>query len=172
LVDHLLALAAVEEGAAAPRVPLEPARLLHELADAMTAFAQQEGVHLAVDVPDHLTRLQANPEQMVMLVRNLLDNAIKYAHGKGTVTLAAREADGCLEISVSDTGSGIPAEALPHIFDRFYRVDRARSRQQGGVGLGLSLVRSIAEVYGGRVQVSSRVDEGSTFTVYLPIKSA
>ncbi|MCL4395645.1 MAG: HAMP domain-containing histidine kinase, partial [Chloroflexi bacterium] len=159
LVDHLLALATVEEGAEAPRMSLEPARLLHELADALAPLAQQEGVQLVVDVPDHLTRLRANPEQMAMLVRNLLDNAIKYAHGNGTVTLAARQVDSCLEISVADTGAGIPPDALPHIFDRFYRVDRARSRREGGVGLGLSLVRSIAEANGGRVEVNSRVGE-------------
>ncbi len=168
LIDHLLALAAVEEGVDAPRVPLDLSRLLRELTEQMNVVAAQAGVHLQSEVPEHLPRIQANPEQMSMLVRNLLDNAIKYTRKEGTATLTARAANGGVEIRVTDTGMGIPPDALPHIFDRFYRADRARSRQQGGAGLGLSLVRAIAEAHGGRVEVQSRVNEGSTFTVSLP----
>ncbi len=169
LSDHLLALATVEQGAEAPRVSLDLSRLLHELAEEMGVIAEQAGVHLELRMPERLPPLRANPEQMNILVRNLVDNAIKFSQRGGTVTLAAREANHCVELDVTDTGIGMPEEALPRIFDRFYRVDRARARQQGGAGLGLSLVRSIAEAQGGRVQVRSRVNEGSTFTVSLPV---
>ena len=169
LTDHLLALATVEEGADAPRVSLDLSHMLYEFADHVSAVVQQAGLTLQVDVPDHLPRIEANPEQMVMLIRNLVDNAIHYTRRGGTVTLAARQVNGYVEIRVSDTGMGIPPEELPHIFDRFYRVDRARTRRQGGTGLGLSLVRSIAEAHGGRVEVDSRVNVGTTFTIYLPI---
>ncbi len=168
LTDHLLALATVEEGAGAPRVSVDLSHLLYEFADHMSAVVQQAGLTLQVDVPDHLPRVEANPEQMAMLIRNLVDNAIHYTRRGGSVTLAARRANGGVEIRVSDTGMGIPPEELSHIFDRFYRVDRARTRRQGGTGLGLSLVRSIAEAHGGHVRVESRVNEGTTFTVDLP----
>jgi signal transduction histidine kinase len=169
LTDHLLALATVEEGVDAPRVPLDLSHLLYEFVDHTSAVVQQAGLTLRVDVPDHLPRIVANPEQISMLIRNLVDNAIHYTHRGGTVTLAARAANGGIEIRVSDTGMGIPPEELAHIFDRFYRVDRARTRRQGGTGLGLSLVQSIAHAHGGRVEVDSRVNVGTTFTVYLPI---
>jgi signal transduction histidine kinase len=105
-----------------------------------------------------------------MMMRNLIDNAIKYTQGSGTIMVSARSAGGEIEIRVTDTGIGIPAESLPHIFDRFYRVDAARSRKTGGAGLGLSLVRAMAEAHGGRVDVQSRVSEGSQFTIVLPCR--
>ncbi len=177
LTDQLLALASVDGGDSAPRSSLDLSRLLYDLTDQVGALAQQAELNLQVDVPDHLPRVEANPEQMSMLVRNLLDNAIKYTRSGGTITLTAQQADDRVVIRVADTGMGIPAEALPHIFDRFYRADRARSRRPspgaaGGAGLGLSLVREIAEAHGGRVEVESRVNVGSTFTVSLPIDYA
>jgi signal transduction histidine kinase len=170
LVDHLLALATVAKGEPSPRVALDLARLLYELADELEALAQEADLTLRVEAPDHLPRVSANPEQMTILLRNLFDNAIKYTPRGGTITLAAKSSAREIEISVSDTGIGIPADALPHIFDRFYRAARAHApaRTQGGTGIGLALVRAIAETHGGRVEVTSRVNEGSVFTIYLP----
>ncbi len=173
LVDHLLALASVEEGEPAERVELDLAPLLHELADEMTPLARQAGLTFAVDLPDHLPCVQANSDQICSAMRNLLDNAVKYTHA-GTVTFSARAKENAVEIAVADTGIGIPADALSRVFDRFYRTDPARSRNPstrsgGGTGLGLSLVHAIVEEHGGRVEVQSREGQGSTFTVILPV---
>ena len=174
LVDHLLALASVEGSdtqRAAVMEAIDLAGLLAETADEMQIVAQESGLALHVELADHLPPVNANPEQMSILARNLLDNAFKYTRRGGTITLAARAADQAIEICVSDTGVGISADALPHIFERFYRADPARSRGGGGAGLGLSLVHAIVKAHGGHIDVQSRVGEGSTFTVRLPIRA-
>jgi two-component system sensor histidine kinase SenX3 len=101
-------------------------------------------------------------------VYNLLDNAIKYSEDESAVQLSVREDGGSVQISVADHGIGIPARDLERIFERFYRVDRARSRETGGTGLGLAIVRHVAGNHGGDVRVESREGEGSTFTLRLP----
>jgi signal transduction histidine kinase len=185
LVDHLLALSSLDEGTTLPRSSLDLAPVLYEVADEMAPLAQTAGVHMRLDVPPHLPPVAANPDAMAMLVRNLLDNAIKYTPAGGQVTMSAAvggrpskpvlRSQGAdvppsgIVIQVADTGPGIAAEDLPHIFERFYRVDKARSRRQGGAGLGLALVRAIVEAQGGWMGVDSVLGKGSTFTVYLPL---
>jgi signal transduction histidine kinase len=170
MVDHLLSLAAVEtDERAANLKPLDLSRVLYAVTDAMSDTVQQAGLGLQTDIPEHLPTIEANAEQMNMMIRNLIDNAIKYTRRGGTIYLAAKALQDEIEVQVTDTGIGIPADALPRIFDRFYRVDTSHSRTQGGAGLGLALVRSIAQAHGGSVQVASRVNQGSTFKVYLPI---
>lgn len=127
--------------------------------------------------PDHIIDLNANDPVLVrgdeqrlrQLVWNLVENAIRYTPPGGKINLALRRRSRVAEILVSDTGIGIPEEHLPHIFNRFYRVDRGRSRALGGTGLGLSIVRQVAETHGGHVRVRSIPGIGSTFTVYLPL---
>lgn len=171
LVDHLLMLASVENTErAAPMAPLDLARILYDVTDELSEVAQRAGLTLQVDIPDHLPIIEANADQMSMMMRNLMDNAIKYTQRSGTITLSAKSARDEIEIEVTDTGIGIPVDALPHIFGRFYRVDAARSRKTGGAGLGLSLVRAIAEAHGGRVDVHSHVNEGSRFKIVLPYR--
>jgi signal transduction histidine kinase len=101
------------------------------------------------------------------MLGNLIDNAIKYTPEGGTITLSLYREGGRAKLEVADTGIGIAPEHLPHIFDRFYRVDKARSRASGGTGLGLAIVRSIAEQHGGKVTVTSAPGKGSIFTVWL-----
>lgn len=168
LVDHLLALSSLDEGERLPQFPLDLAPLLYELADEMGPLVQQAGLDLHVDVPPHLPPIVANAEQIRIAIRNLLDNAVKYTPANGRITISAWADNGVVQISVADTGIGIPAEALPHIFERFYRVDKARSRRQGGAGLGLALVRAIIEAHGGQVEVRSQPGKGSIFTLHLP----
>ncbi|OGR09505.1 MAG: hypothetical protein A3K53_05500 [Deltaproteobacteria bacterium RIFOXYB2_FULL_66_7] len=115
-----------------------------------------------------LPHVRGDRGQLKQVLTNLLDNAIKYTPEKGTVRLSAAGAEGRVTVSVEDTGPGIPAEALPRIFERFYRVDKARSRELGGTGLGLAIVKHIVEAHGGSVSVESRVGEGSSFRVCLP----
>lgn len=168
LVDLLLALSSLDEGEHLPRFPLDLAPLLYELADEMGPLIRQASLNLRMDVPPHLPPILANPEQMRIAIRNLLDNAIKYTPTEGWITLRAWADGGVVRISVADTGIGIPTEALPHIFERFYRVDKARSRQKGGTGLGLALVQAIIEAHGGQVEVNSQIGRGSIFTLHLP----
>jgi signal transduction histidine kinase len=187
LVDHLLALASLDEGVVPALTPVDLAPLLHELAEALTPLAQAAGVRVRVDVPAHLPAVLANADAIRMIVRNLLDNAITYTPPSGLVTLQATIADhpgetararaqdvqpSSLVVHVMDTGPGIPPDHLPHIFERFYRVDTARARRRGGAGLGLALVRAATEAQGGSVTVASTMDVGSTFTVRLPLAPA
>jgi signal transduction histidine kinase len=169
LIDHLLTLASVEEGEPAEKTPTDFAPVLREVADEMSLIVRQAQLTLQVAVPEHLPCVQANVDQIRIAIRNLLDNAIKYSSAGGTISLTARSSDHTLEIQVADNGIGIPAEALPHVFERFYRVDRARARKQGGAGLGLALVRAMVEANNGTIGVESQVNQGSQFIVRLPI---
>lgn len=117
--------------------------------------------------PEPVRAYYCNPDRIKQLLINLLDNAMKYTE-KGSITLDCREEDNKLLIRVKDTGIGIEEEHLDRIFERFYRVDKGRSRKQGGTGLGLSIVKHIAELYNGSIQVESKVGVGTVFTIYLP----
>ena len=113
--------------------------------------------------------LCADLQRLQQVLTNLIDNALKYGREHGHVGIsAATLPDQSVQISVTDNGPGIPADALARIFERFYRVDKARSREQGGTGLGLSIVKHIVQVHGGRLWVESRLGEGSTFHFTLP----
>ncbi len=169
LVDHLLALAALDAHELPPRAPLDLAPLLYQVADDFGPLLQLAGHRLQVEVPAHLPPVSANVDQIQAAIRNLLDNAIKYTASGGVITLAAAVNDRTVRVSVIDTGPGIPPEDIPRIFDRFYRVDKARERKKGGAGLGLALVKGVAEAYGGRVEVESHPGQGSRFTVVLPV---
>jgi signal transduction histidine kinase len=102
------------------------------------------------------------------MVRNLIDNAVRYTGEGGSVDVSVRATDGTVVVRVADTGIGIPQRELPRIFERFYRVDRARSRETGGTGLGLSIVRHVTENHGGDVTVESELGRGTVFEVRLP----
>ena len=114
--------------------------------------------------------IAANLQHMRELFVNLIGNAIKYNHPGGEVWVTVREMDGQMLLVVRDNGVGIPQDALERIFERFYRVDKGRSRKQGGTGLGLSIVKHVVNYYHGSIQVTSKLDEGSAFTVKIPIK--
>jgi signal transduction histidine kinase len=111
-------------------------------------------------------------ELIKRMILNLLDNAVKYTPAGGEISLTLARQNGNAEIVVRDTGIGIAETDQPRVFDRFYRVDKARARAMGGAGLGLSIAQWIVEVHGGEISVASTPGEGSTFTVVLPVKSA
>jgi signal transduction histidine kinase len=127
-----------------------------------------EGVELSIGDEDQAVVL-GDADRLKQLLLNLVDNARKYTPKGGKVTLGLRRAGGWAQLSVADTGLGIPAQDLPHIFERFYRVDKARSRVAGGTGLGLSIAKHIVLAHQGTISVKSRLGEGTTFTVSLPI---
>jgi two-component system phosphate regulon sensor histidine kinase PhoR len=116
--------------------------------------------------------LSTDRRALEQILSNLIDNAIKYASRGAKVTLSAAERDGEVRIAVADTGPGIASRHLPRLFERFYRVDRGRSRDVGGTGLGLSIVKHLTEALGGHVTVESLPGVGSTFTVHFPVKLA
>jgi two-component system sensor histidine kinase SenX3 len=130
--------------------------------------AEQRGIEFAVEeAPTRLTVI-GERRQLVSAVTNLLDNAVKYSEPGSTVEVRARTDGTWVDVTVRDHGIGIPRRDLERIFERFYRVDRARSRETGGTGLGLAIVRHVASNHRGEVRVESREGVGSTFTLRLP----
>jgi signal transduction histidine kinase len=113
--------------------------------------------------------VEGDRARLKQVVVNLLDNAIKYTSGGGTIQLNVTRQNGHAILDVADSGMGIPADAVPHVFDRFFRVDKARSREEGGAGLGLSIVKSICTAHNAEVQVESAVGKGSRFRIKLPL---
>ena len=169
LVGQMLTLARADAGQAKlsmSEVALD--ELVEEVARGMRILAEERGVSLETDV-DGPIRLRGDNDRLRELVVVITDNAIKYTDAGGKVSLEVRsDSSGKITVRVSDTGSGIPIEALPHIFDRFYRVDKARSREVGGTGLGLAIARWIAEAHGGSIHVESVPGVGTAVTVELP----
>jgi two-component system, OmpR family, sensor histidine kinase SenX3 len=129
--------------------------------------AAQAGLTLTVDAPD-VPAVRGSARDLSLLVRNLIDNAIRYTKGGGNVAIRIAASDDHVRLTVSDEGVGIPSRDLPRVFERFYRVDRARSRDTGGTGLGLAIVKHVTENHGGTVRVASELGRGSTFEVRLP----
>lgn len=129
--------------------------------------ADSRAIELSMDVPDGL-RVNADRDAVYQILANLVDNAVRYTRPGGKVSVSASEGVGLVKVKVSDTGIGIPESELSRIFERFYRVDKARSRESGGTGLGLSIVRHLVEAHGGRIEVHSTPGEGSTFVFSLP----
>jgi heavy metal sensor kinase len=168
LVGSLLTLARADAG----QIPFSPETvdvgdLVSAAVEQVRPAAQQRNVELVL-APGPPVTLRADEDLLLQLLLNLLDNAVKYTPSGGRVS-AGWTADGArVELWVRDTGAGIAPEHLPHIFDRFYRADKARSRAEGGVGLGLSICRWIAEAHGGSISVESAPGQGSTFTARLP----
>jgi signal transduction histidine kinase len=134
----------------------------------MTLLAEDKNVHIACHADSGVT-VEGDPARLKQVIVNLLDNAIKYTPAGGRVLLRVTQSGADALLEVSDDGIGIPQEALAHVFKRFYRVDGSRSREQGGAGLGLSIVESICSAHGARVEVSSVPGQGSTFRVRAPL---
>ncbi|MGB5985903.1 MAG: ATP-binding protein [Desulfobacterales bacterium] len=140
-------------------------QILRSACDLFETLAHEQGIEITLQMTEGVV-VQSNRPQLQRLVYNLIDNAIKYTPSGGAVTIRAEAAPQHVLISVTDTGCGIPPDELPHIFDRFYRVDQSRSKP--GSGLGLSLARAIAHALKGTINVTSQIEEGSCFTVALP----
>lgn len=170
LIDDLLTLSRLEKpGAAAPSgARAEVADIARRVAAALAPLAQKKNVSLSTSgvVPGLVAAL--SPDELTQILMNLVDNAIKFNRESGRVAVSARAADGRVEIAVEDTGPGIAPEDRERVFERFYRADKARSRDSGGTGLGLSIVKHIAENRGGRASLESSPGAGSRFIVSLP----
>jgi signal transduction histidine kinase len=130
-----------------------------------------KGVRLVLDIADDLPAMPMDPERMGQVMANLLDNALRHTPNGGTVTMSAATSPrtGGVDLSVADSGDGIPAEHLPHVFERFYRVDTARDRIHGGSGIGLAIAKALVDAHGGQLTATSAgVEQGSKFRVLLP----
>ena len=166
LVVDLLLLARADAGIEIQKQIVELDTLLLDVYRQVRLTAPHIKVNLGGE--DQIT-VNGDPDRLKQLFLNLMDNAIKYTPSGGQVTLSfGRNGDGA-QISVTDTGVGIPPQDLEKVFDRFYRVDKARSREKGGTGLGLSIARWIVDQHGGKIDVTSQVGKGTTFTVWLPL---
>jgi two-component system phosphate regulon sensor histidine kinase PhoR len=168
LIQDLLTISALESGRM--KLNLQPVDL-HTVADKVLAdlLSKAEAKHVTLTNALPALPLCADPNRLDQVFANLVDNAIKYGRANGQVSVNGRPlADGGVEIFVQDDGPGIPAEALKRVFERFYRVDKARSRDQGGTGLGLSIVKHIVHAHGGEVWVKSELGKGAAFYFTLP----
>ncbi|MFI5347403.1 MAG: two-component system histidine kinase PnpS [Elusimicrobiota bacterium] len=168
LVDDLLDLSAIESGHRAPRLdPVDLHAALGTAARAAAPVAEERRVALEVLPAAGLPRALADADQLGQILSNLLGNALKYTEPGGRVEVSAEPWKDGVRITVRDTGVGIPEEDLPRVFERFYRVDKARGREAGGTGLGLSIVKHLVEAQGGEVSVESRQPGGSSFRFTL-----
>ena len=170
LVDQLLELSRLESGdvpMVRERFALPPlvARVLSEI-DVMRV---RRDVELAQDLPKDLPPVYADAERVHQVLFNLLDNAVRFTPPGGRVTVHASTKNGSVDVAVADTGPGIASEHLPRVFERFYRVDPGRSRDEGGTGIGLAIARSVVEAHGGRIWAESQPGKGSVFTFELPV---
>lgn len=169
LVGDLRDLSLAEVGGLAlHRQRLDLGQQVSDLLGAMEPLAEEKGIGLAGEIAPNLPAISADPGRMRQVLTNLLLNALQYTDPGGRVTVRVQADHGGIQVQVCDTGRGIPDSDLPHIFDRFYRVEKSRSRESGGSGLGLAIVRSLVELHGGGVMVQSSEGEGSCFTVVLP----
>jgi signal transduction histidine kinase len=135
-----------------------------------TPLAQKAGIQLELIVPASLPALIGDGDRLAQVFTNLVDNALKFTPAGGKVILAGTSAGTEMVLTVSDTGPGIPQEALPRLFDRFYQVDASRAGGEGhGAGLGLAIVREIVVAHGGRISVRSELGHGTTFVIHLPL---
>jgi len=172
LSDDITSVSRTEEGQVGLHVrPVRPESVATAAADAAAEAYQTKGVDLVTNIATGLPELSLDPERMGQVLGNLLDNALRHTPAEGAVTISASLSAGTgdVELSVADTGEGIPTAHLPHLFERFYRVDTARDRAHGGSGIGLAIAKALVEAHGGQLTVSSPgIGQGSTFRILLP----
>jgi PAS domain S-box-containing protein len=169
LVDGLLTMTRLDSEAVFRFHPLNMNRLMQDIQMRMSPLASENQVRLKLELDEHLPQVQADAGELGMALMKLVENAVHFTPAEETITLRTRMADGRLVAEVCDPGAGIHPSDLPHIFERFYRADKARSAQTGGVGLGLSIARKIVEAHGGDIEVESILGQGSVFRVMLPV---
>jgi signal transduction histidine kinase len=171
LVDDLQELSRAE----ARQIPIalratDPAQIVQAALDRLAEAFAEKGLVLVADVPERLPRVRADPDRAVQVLSNLLTNALRYTPVPGTVQVAVRPVEGALEFTVRDSGVGLAGDELGRVFERFYRVDRSRSRSLGGSGIGLTIARALVDAMGGRIRAESAgPGQGSSFSFTLPM---
>ncbi len=168
IMDDLLDLSRIESEETPTREPVPVHLVVAQAAERVRSAAEQQGIRIRIGEPPHDLTVLGDRRQLISALYNLMENAVKYSERGSTVEVGGRTSGTWLELRVRDQGLGIPAQDLERIFERFYRVDRARGRDTGGTGLGLAIVRHVVSNHGGEVLVESQEGEGSTFTLRLP----
>ncbi len=169
LVNDLLILSSIEFKEAKMNFTPEPLnKIITSVVTLQKKTIDGKGHQVIVEIPENLPNILADRQRMEQVFLNLLDNAVKFTPAGGKITIQARWEKPYVCVEVKDNGVGIPAEHLSRVFERFYRVDKARSREAGGTGLGLSIVRQIISAHQGKIEVESILDSGSTFRIFLP----
>jgi signal transduction histidine kinase len=169
IVESLMAISRLDAGEARMECnALDLEELAASTTEQMRLLAEDKEITLRCE-SEELVSIEGDRARLKQVVVNLVDNAIKYTPAGGLVGVKVRASNGRAVLEVNDNGVGIPAEALPHIFERFYRVDKVRSRQMGGAGLGFSIIKAIVMAQGGQVRVESLEGRGSRFLVELPV---
>ncbi len=170
LVDELQELSLAEAGELKLAChPQDIAQTIDMVVKAVQTQATAKGVSVSTELPDGLPLANIDAHRISQVLLNLVDNAIAHTAAGGSITVTAREQDKWIEVAVADTGEGIPAEDLPNIFERLYRVDKSRARATGGSGLGLTIAKRLVEAHGGRIEVRSEVGKGSRFAFTVPV---
>jgi two-component system phosphate regulon sensor histidine kinase PhoR len=176
LTEDLLALSDLESGARKTLKPVEAGHLIQRVLEVFWERAEKKNVTLSYSVPADLPLIFGDSDRLQQLFINLVDNAVKYTSAGGSVTISGRHIDSEshaeVEIAVTDTGAGISEKDLPRLTERFYRVDKARSRELGGTGLGLAIVKHIVQAHGGELKIESVLNKGTTVRVFLPVVAA
>lgn len=172
LIEQLLTLARADSGSSAlPMNSTDLGEMLHNACSHAGHLASTKGVTLSERLPERSIQVHGDPASLERLFLILLDNAVKYTPAGGRIDVQLSTDNGSAVAEVRDSGIGIQPEDIPHIFDRFYRADRVRSRESGGAGLGLAIGRWIAEAHGGEIRIQSEFSKGSTFQVRLPLSN-
>jgi two-component system, OmpR family, phosphate regulon sensor histidine kinase PhoR len=172
IIEDLLKLSRIEQGVERGEILIEQTALKGLLTAAISACETQvtaKNINVSLSCPDDLVA-RINPPLLEQAIVNLIDNAAKYSDAETAIEIVATQDNSAISISVCDHGVGIASEHLPRLFERFYRVDKARSRAEGGTGLGLAIAKHIVLAHGGSISVDSRVGKGSMFTIYLPLR--
>jgi len=172
LVDDLQELSLAEAGELKLNYqPTDVVDLINLTVPAVRTKATAKEILLSTDIPDDLPPVNIDPHRIGQVLRNLLENAVSHAAKGDSITVSARQHENWVQISVADTGEGIPPDDLPNIFERFYRVDKSRARATGGIGLGLTIAKRLVEAHGGRIVAKSEPGKGSTFYFTIPVFS-
>lgn len=154
------------------REPTDLGALARAAVTKFEARARDKGIRLRLEAADVLPQANVDPDRAAQILGNLLDNALRHTPEDGMITVSVQPAPDAVQVTVADSGPGIPTEHLPYIFDRFYRADPARSRKQGGSGIGLAVVKQLTEAHGARVRVESSAGQGTVFHLQFPIAAS
>jgi two-component system sensor histidine kinase ResE len=170
LVDDLHDLARAEAGKLdLEKQPILLRDIVKRAIESVRVKLEEKGIDLKVDSGEDAL-LDVDPDRVHQVFQNLIDNAVIHVEEGGHIRITTELEDGYVRVSVSDDGEGIPEKDLPHIFNRFYRVDSSRSRSSGGTGLGLTIAKELVEAHGGEIEVSSERGQGATFSFTLPLQ--
>ena len=173
MVNELLDLSRIESGTVQLLLDdVDLVKLARTTAERLRMFAERQGLRIDLDLPDHVSPVRGDEDRLGQVLVNLLHNAVKFSPDGGRIVVGVREDPGEIRVWVRDPGIGVPRADLARIFERFYKVDRARVRGRGGTGLGLSIARHVVESHGGRIWAESEEGSGSTFILVIPLAPA